>query len=282
MVGLAQPPRRRQEPSAIATLLGPRRFSWRGGQAVRGRHPARPAILGVTGAAAVLLSSQSGVAQEDSVRSWTATAWVQAGYQMPSGRMATAPSNLVEIPLANTVADMGASLVVGGGADIDFSDRDLGLRLGFETTVGAEASGRLGVCEVLGGGPLCEPETASATIRAITVQLRAYRGNPEWRIRPLVSGGVGLRQYALAVPDCTTRTSNDHRSVCRSIVDIFRESGSHVVFRATLGGRLKTGRYVSELTLSGDVGPYSGGTQRVNGNWYANVRIEASAGINVF
>lgn len=217
----------------------------------------------------------------DSIRPWTATAWAQGAYQIPSGRLATAPSNLIEIPLANTVANLGRSFVASGGISVGFPAHDLDVRLGVETSIGAEATGQVGICDLV-EGLLCQPETASVVVRGIMAELRTYRGDPEWPVRPMLGGGAGWRQYSFNLPDCTDRSSGDPRRVCELISDLFRgDGGGHVVFRFAAGARARSGRYVSDLVASLGAGRYGGGAQRVNGNWYLDIRIELSAGVQI-
>lgn len=239
-------------------------------------------------AAAALLPAHLGAVQAGQEgaagRSWTAALWAQGAYQVTSGRLATAPSNLIEEPLANMVADLGRAFVVGGGVDIGFPALDLDLRLGIETSMGAEATGQVGVCTLFDGplgGPLCRVEAAPVEVRGITAQLRIYRGNPAWRVRPLFGGGAGWRQYSFERPDCSGRASGGPQRACNLITDMFHGPGGHVVFRVAAGARAKSGRYMSDLIASAGTGRFAGGTPRVNGNWYMDVRIELSAGIQI-
>lgn len=214
-------------------------------------------------------------------RSWSLSAWAQGAWQMPNGRLATVPSNLPDRPLDNSVSDLRQSLVISAGADVDFPDRDLGIRLGFEATASADATGQIGACAVA-TGPVCEPEVVPTSIRGVSAHIRAYRGNSEWPVRPVVGAGVGLRKYSFVQPDCPSRTAGAAREVCNLVEDMFQDPGAHVVFRGMVGARAKRNRYVSEATLSVGVGKFNGGTQRVNGAYYADIRLELLAGVRVF
>lgn len=232
-------------------------------------------VAPVAGRAAAVQAAQ---APDDG--SWTLATWVQGAFQIPTGRLATAPSNLPELQLASSVADLEGSFMVAGGLDVAFPDRELGLRLGFETTIGAEATSQLGICEVA-QGPICDPEIVSATVRGITAELRTYSGNPEWILRPILGGGFGWRFYSFEVPDCSVRARGQPRLVCDLNSDFFRTDSQHVVLRAVVGARAGRERMTSELTLGGGVGKYGGGTQRVNGNWNVDIRIALSASLRV-
>ncbi len=214
-------------------------------------------------------------------RSWSLSAWAQGAWQMPNGRLATAPSNLPERPLANSVSDLGQSFVISAGADLDFLGHELGVRLGFETTANADATGQIAICEVV-TGRICEPETVATSVRGVLAHVRAYRGDPEWPVRPVVGAGVGLRTYSFDQPDCPGRADQVAREVCDLIKDMFQDGGSHVVFRGMVGARVERNRYLSEATLSAGVGKFSGGTRRVNGAYYADIRLELLAGVRVF
>lgn len=249
---------------------------------VRTRSPNFAVALSI--AVAVLSSFDATSAQQADAaagRSWSLSAWAQGAWQMPNGRLATAPSNLPERPLANSVSDLGQSLVISAGADLDFLGHELGVRLGFETTANADATGQIGICEIV-TGRICEPETVATSVRGVLAHVRAYRGNPEWPVRPVVGVGVGLRMYSFDQPNCPGRADQVAREVCDLIKDMFQGDGSHLVFRGMVGARAERNRYVSEATLSAGVGKFNGGTQRVNGAYYADIRLELLAGVRVF
>lgn len=221
-------------------------------------------------------------AQEPLARSWTLATWVQGAYQTRSGRLATKPSNLPDLPLANSVTDLADAFVLTGGIDVGFPAHRLAVRLGFETTTGAEAASRLGVCEVAEGS-ICEPEVAPASISGVTAELRVYRGNPEWPVQPVLAGGVGWRVISFEEPDCRLRARGESRIKCQLNSDAFRGGSSgHVVFRGAAGVRATRGRAGLEMTLGVSTGKFSGGTEQVNGNWYTDVRIALAASLQVF
>ena len=242
-----------------------------------------PAMALIVAASLPCTFPAAAIQQPDAMsgRSWSLSAWGQGAWQMPSGRLATAPSNLPERPLANSVSDLGRSFVLSAGADLDFPERALGLRLGFETTADASATGRIGICEIA-TGPICTPETVAVTVRGVLAHFRAYRGNPEWSVRPVVGVGLGFRTYSFEQSDCSSRAPGVPRVVCDLIKDMFHDGRSHVVFRGMIGARAERNRYISEATLSAGVGRFSGGTQRVNGAYYADMRLELSAGVQIF
>lgn len=226
------------------------------------------------------VSAQNVATDSTSGPSWTLTTWLQGAYQIPTGRLASSPAVTSELAITDAVADLRRSFLAGAGVELGFPARHVAVRLGVEATMGAEATGMLGICDLL-SGDLCVPEVAPTTLRGISAHVLALRGNPEWPVRPLVGGGFGWRQYSFALPDCRERATPQHRSICNLLSDFFRENGNHLVFRGLAGLRATTGRYVSELSTSLGTGKFNGGTSRVNGGWYADIRIELSVGISV-
>lgn len=226
------------------------------------------------------ISAQDAETDSGSGRSWTLTTWLQGAYQIPVGRLASSPAVTPELAITDAVADLRRSFLASADVEIGFPARDMAVRLGVEATMGAEAAGMLGICDLL-TGELCVPEVAPTALRGISAQVIALRGNPEWPVRPLVGGGVGWRQYSFALPNCRGRDTPQHRSICNLLSDFFRRNGSHLIFRGLAGLRATKGRYLSELTGSLGTGKFNGGTSRVNGGWYADIRIALSGGIRV-
>lgn len=232
-----------------------------------------------TPAAAQQVAGGQGAA--GSARSWEVGVWVQAGYQRPSGKFAgNSASDVPRLGIVETVAELGASPVISGGLDVHWPSADLGVRVGWETTRGAEAVGQISVCRLV-EGTLCRQEIAPVDLRGLLAQLRLLRGNPERPVRGVISGGFSLRQYSFAVPSCSDTPGSDARIVCDAITDIYRDPGSHVVFRGGVGVQGRASRLVSELTASAGMGRYAGGGERTNGNWYLDVRFELSAGVGI-
>lgn len=229
-------------------------------------------------------ASQEAAGEEgsaESARSWKVGVWVQAGYQRPSGKFAgNSASDVSRLGIVETVAELAASPVAGGGLEVFWPSSDVGVRIGWETTMGAEAVGQISVCRLV-EGTLCRKETAPVDLRGLTAQLRLLRGNPERSLRGVISGGFGVRQYSFAVPSCSDRPGSDARIVCDAITDIYQNAGSHFVVRGGVGVQGRASRLLTELTASAGMGRYNGGGDRTNGNWYLDLRLELSAGVGV-
>lgn len=219
--------------------------------------------------------------RSQTTRSWQIDLWAQAGYQRPSGKFAkNSAFDTPSLDIVETVAEVGPSPVVSGGVDVHWPASDVGVRIGWETTIGAEAVGQIAVCRLV-EGTLCREQVAPVDMRGFVSQLRLLRGSPERPLRGVISGGVALRQYTFDVPSCSDRGGTDARIVCDAITDLYRNAGSHVVFRGGVGLQGRASRFVSELTASAGMGRYSGGGGRTNGNWYVDLRLELSAGVRI-
>lgn len=220
-------------------------------------------------------------AQDAPARSWRLGLWVQTGYQRPSGRFAThTPSNSPELGLLDAVAEFGGSRVFGGGAELDLPDSRFNVRVGWETTVGAEAVGSLLVCDIA-EGDLCLEVAAPLNMRGLLVEGRSTDAGPERRFAPVLGLGLGARWYEFSVPDCSAK-SGDPRLVCDAITDIYRDSKAHLVLRLGLGLRAHLRGLRAELGGSAGIGRFSGGAGRTEGNWYQDLRINLSVGAVVF
>lgn len=241
----------------------------------------RPTYALTLATAAVLLTAAPGVAQEPlPERGWQAAPWVKAGYQYPSGQFARNTATDVASGLLETVAELGPSLVAAAGFDVRFPAQGLSVEVGWETTVGAQASGQIAVCALV-AGILCETREVATTVQGFYSHLRVLRGQPGGRIRPVIIGGIGVRRYSFAEATCPGGL-DDVAVVCRAVTEIYRDPGLHAVIRGGLGGELRSGRFVSTLQATAGVARYSGGTERIGGRWYVDLRTELSAGLVVF
>ncbi len=224
---------------------------------------------------------QGASAQEGPARSWHLGLWAHAGYQHPSGRFATnVPPEISELELLEAKATFGASRLIGGGVELIPPARDLNLRVGWETTAGAEATGTIAICDLV-GGTLCEEQVAPLAMRGLLVEGRNIRGDPEATFAPVILLGFVARWYEFSVPECAGK-SGDHKLVCDAITDIYREPKTHLVLRLGLGLRVRSGNLWTELGSSAGTGRYSGGAGQTEGLWYQEVRVNLSVGATLF
>lgn len=241
----------------------------------------RSALAGLLAAVAWLLAVAPGVAQQPlPERGWEAALWVKAGYQYPSGRFAKNTATDVASGVLETVAELGPSPVVAAGIDVRFPVQGVSVEAGWETTIGAQASGQIAACALV-AGVLCETRDVETSVQGFYSRLRVLRGQPGQRIRPVIIGGIGVRRYLFAEATCPGGL-DDVAVVCRAITEIYRDPGLHAAIRGGLGGELRSGRFVSTLAATAGVARYSGGTERVGGRWYVDLRTELSAGLTVF
>lgn len=214
-------------------------------------------------------------------RGWQTALWVKGGYQYPSGKFArNVATDINTGGILETVAELSPSPVVGGGLEVRLSRHDLAARLGWETTIDAQATGQIAACALL-EGRLCKTEIAQIRMQGAGLDLRVLRGDPNARVRPIISGGVALRWYDITVSECMASES-DARRVCRAVVDLYRDPGLHAVIRGGAGAALQLDQLATALVISAGAGRYSGGTERVSGRWYMDFRAELSAGVAVF
>ncbi len=235
-------------------------------------------VLALAAGAAPALSGQD----SDGVRSWSFGLWVTGGYQWPNGRLAkNAASDNPNLGLLEVVSELGPSPVVGGGLELRVPTQDMVVRLGFEALPGVEVSGQVGVCDLF-GGELCEPEVASASVRAPTLSVHLLAGNPVQAVRPKVSAGFGLRSFDIALPPCPPISTDDVTLVCHAVSDLYRDPGRHYFLRAGVGLQADAGPLSVSVDVLGTTGQYNGGAGRTDGNWYHDVGVRILSGIAVY
>ena len=212
---------------------------------------------------------------QDSVSAVRVAVWAQGAYQFTLGRLAkNAASDVPSLSELETVSELMASPLVGAGVEIFLPSKNLGFRLGWKTTIGAEASGQVALCSLL-EGDLCKTETAPVTVQGVGADLRLVQGSADNLVRPVVSLGLELRWYSFEPPECTNPRT-DARLVCQTIVDLFKDPRTHSVLRAGVGVQAGTFPFRLESGLHGGIARYSGGTERTGGNWHQDLRLYAS------
>lgn len=213
-------------------------------------------------------------------RAWRVAAWVKGGYQQPGGVFAQSqPSELQELQNYLSEFRVDPSSLVGAGVEVRFPRLSMGVRLGWEQTAVADATGRLGICHVL-RGPICEPQVAPAQFQAITGDFRFSMRRPSDRIRPLLLAGGAVRQAAFEAPTCDL--SADDPLICQTIVLLYDEPVPHAYLRLGLGLEATAGPALLNAVASMGTGRYGTGRDRVNGQWYNEIRFEVSAGYVVY
>ena len=221
-------------------------------------------------------------AQEPPTRSWQLALWAQTGYQHPTGRFArNSPSEAPSRSLLDVLAEFSGSQVFAGGVEVLLPADYFTFRVGWETTAGAEATGFIGLCEVV-EGRLCRDEVAPLTMRGVLFEARSSRTGPQRRLAPVLGLGFGLRWYHFSIPDCAGN-SGDAKDICDAITDLYRNSQSHLVLRLGAGLRAHLGgRLLAELGASAGTGRYTGGARKSEGLWYHDLRINLSVGAVLF
>ena len=220
--------------------------------------------------------------QEAQGRAWQLALWMKGGYQISSARMANnAASDVPELRLLETVAELSPAMLYGGGFEVRLPTRDFTARVGWETLREGEVTGQIAVCELF-EGPLCEKRYVPADIWTLSTVFRLVSGSPGQVIRPVISAGVGMRGFAFTLPQCPPASEGDLHRVCEAILDLYEDPKPHSILFAGIGGQTALDRLVFELGVNAATGRYAGGSARTDGNWYHVLRFELSTSARVF
>ena len=212
-------------------------------------------------------------------RGWTMGVWLGAGHQWPAGRLANnAASDNPNLRLLETVADLNPSASVAGGFEVRLPQQELSVRVGFETTLGAEVTGRVAICNLVSGS-ICVPQVAPVRVRSIASAVRMLAGNPRANVRPVFTGGIGVRRFDYEIPDCPPISTEDAALICRAVTDLYRDPLPHYFLRAGVGLLVSAGPVSLAMDAIGTTGRYRGGAGRTDGNWYHDLRLEVSTSV---
>lgn len=237
----------------------------------------------LTGTALALLSAPllaQTPGEGDGERAWRIAAWVKGGYQQPGGILAQSqPSELEELQNYLSEFRVDPASLMGAGVEVRFPGPSIGVRLGWERSTVADATGRLGICQVL-QGPICEPEVAPVQFQTFTGDFRFSMRRSSDRIRPLLLVGGAVREVAFDAPTCDLNA--DDPLICQTIVLLYQDPVPHAYLRLGLGMEATAGPMLLNAVASMGTGRYGTSTERVHGQWYNEVRFEVSAGYVVY
>lgn len=255
-------------------------------RAPRTRPSIRGFVLGLLASLPLLLNPVSHTAAQEEEgtadRPWQIALWLKGGYQTSAGYLANnAPSDVPDLRLLETVAEMGSATRLGGGLEIRFPDHDFTARVGWETLRGAEVSGRIAACQLF-EGDLCEPRVAPVEVWNLSSVFRMVSGNPDNLFRPVILAGGGLRGFTYTVPACPDPSVGDLYRVCTAILDLFEDPKPHPFLQVGAGLQTALNRLVFELGAYAQTARYQGGTARTDGNWYHDLRVEFSTSARIF
>lgn len=241
----------------------------------------KPVLLGaVAFAAAGALLPVAELEAQDAARSWRVAVWVKGGYQHSNGNFAQSqPSDLEQLQNYLSQFRVEPVQLVGAGIEVRFPEQSMGARLGWERSGVTDAIGRLGICNVL-EGPICEPEVATAQFQSLMAEFRFLMRQQRDRIRPLLLVGAGFREMAFDSPACDPNAEDP--LICRTIVALYDNPVPHGYLRLGLGMEASPGPLVLNVVGSVGTGRYGSGVDHVHGQWYNEMRIEASAGYVVY
>ncbi len=214
-------------------------------------------------------------------RSWTVGLWMGGGYQWPAGRLANnVASDNPNLRLLETVADLNPSAVAAGGVEVRIYRQELSVRVGIEATAGAEVTGQVAICDLVDGS-ICVPQVAPVQILSVTSAVRLLAGDPRASVRPLFSGGLGVRRFDFEIPACPPVSTEDAALICRAVTDLYRDARPHYFLRAGVGMQADAGPVSLGIEAIGTTGRYRGGVGRTDGNWYHDLRAEISTAVSL-
>lgn len=213
-------------------------------------------------------------------RDWHVAVWAKGGQQLPSGVFAHFQLSDLE-ELANYLSEFRVepATVLGGGIEMIFPSQSIATRVGWESSTLTEARGQLGLCNVF-TGEICEPEIAETRFHALMADTRFLMRRPRDRIRPLLLAGIGFRAMSFDAPTCDPGAADPR--ICQTIVALYESPPPHVYLRMGLGLEVQPDPLVFNVVASVGTGRYLGPNERVKGQWYDEVRFEASASYIVF
>lgn len=206
--------------------------------------------------------------------SWGVNVFALGGMNFPLAKLGNNSVDIDQNPFLQVVADVGSSPSLGGGLEFLLLEHDLRIRGQFRTTVGATARGILGVCEsgdvALGDVGLCAHQIETdARIMDGSAELVLLLGNPNQRVRPTVSFGLGVHsfQFGTDALDCAefgTEIDNAYQ-VCQGSKEILEDPSVNPTLTFGLGLEALRGPAAAFLRANAVTGSYSGGTGQADG-----------------
>lgn len=183
-------------------------------------------------AAILVLASAPAVvrAQEPSLR-WRVVG--EFGVFYATRDLGKAVGDLSEVSAIHATASVDPAPFVGGGIEAMSVARQLVFRLAARTTLGAKATGKLGVCNIA-SGDLCAAREAEAKVTLVSGEVAFIQGNPANTLRPVLTGGVGVRRYSFTAEPCPAG-SDDDAIVCEMIAGIFDDPRITPFFQFEIG-----------------------------------------------
>jgi hypothetical protein len=185
------------------------------------------------------------------------------------------------------IARLGDALEYGGGVSVEFPARSLRVDLAWARTDGGDANAQIAFCgspdDPLSGAPYCGTIYTPYEIQGFSADVVTVRGRPGSLLRPVLSLGVGLRQYSFEDPDCTAYEDSDVASACVYISDLWVDGGGYT---PTLRGGLGLDVALGIVSLRGSVNPmygtYPGGIGNTVGHGQLDISAFFAAAIRVY
>jgi hypothetical protein len=216
--------------------------------------------------------------------SWGLRVFAHGGVNLPQRNLGKNAVEIQQQAALQVVAELESSPKVGGGLEFLFPDRDIRIRGQFMTTVGATASGVLGLCQ---SGQLAVPDkglcaldlTTDAKVMDGNAELIFVAGRRDRLIRPTISMGVGIRSFDFESEmlncDAFGGEVDDAFQVCRRSKEILEEPSVNPTLTFGVGLEAERDQVAAFLRLSAITGSYTGGSGLADGGQQMDLSLTA-------
>lgn len=233
-----------------------------------------------------LIAPTSMEAQE---RSWHLTPFARVGGLIPlrsTGKTVGFFQNTFPQE-QQVIAELGNALEYGGGISVEFPSRALRVDVAYARTDGGDANAQIGFCgspdDPLSNAPYCGRIYTPYQIQGFSADVVTVRGRTGALLRPVLSLGVGLRQYSFEDPDCTAYEDSDVASACVYIGDLWVDGGGYTpTLRAGFGLDASLGIVSLRGSLNPMYGKYPGGIGNTVGHGQLDISAFVAAAVRVY
>jgi len=185
------------------------------------------------------------------------------------------------------IAELGNALEYAGGVSVEFSDRSLRIDVGYTRTHDGEANAQIGFCgspdDPLTPAPFCDPVYTDYEIQGFFADVVTIRGSAASLFRPVLSVGVGLREYSFEEPDCSGFDDQDATAACVYVSDLWVDGGGLTfTLRAGAGLDFRRGIFSLRAAVNPMYGRYPGGVGNTVGHGQLDISGSLSAAVRVY
>ncbi len=185
------------------------------------------------------------------------------------------------------IAELGNALEYGGGVSVEIPANNLRIDVAYARTEGGDANAQIGFCgspdDPLSDAPYCDRVYPPYQIQGFSADAVTVRGRPGSLLRPVLSLGIGLRQYSFDDPDCTAYEDSDVASACVYISDLWVDGGGYTpTFRAGVGLDVSRGIFSLRGSVNPIYGKYPGGIGNTVGHGQLDISAYVAAAVRVY